>query len=231
MGEVKRIYHISDTHCKELGLKIPQGIDIDIVIHSGDESHTKQMDFNAAECYNFLEWYSQFPAKHKILVAGNHSTAIFHKRITRQTIESFGITYLEHEYAEIEGIKIFGSPYTPTFNDWVFIKPRHKMSTLWDIVEDPADILVLHGPPKGILDLAYSNTRKLEKCGDANLHKMIARIKPKLVLFGHIHDNHDNYNYGVLSRNGVTYSNAAAVRDGAFSKGIVNHGNLLLIKT
>jgi len=201
------------------------------VIHSGDESNSFSPDLNYNECLDFLEWYAQFPAKHKILVAGNHSTAIYHKRISKKTIESFGITYLEHNYIEIEGIKIFGSPYTPTFNKWVFMKSRDTINRLWDKVKEKADILVLHGPPKGILDLAYSPDHLLEKCGDNTLHKLIGRMSPKLVLFGHIHDNENNYNFGVLSRNGVTYSNAAAVVDRHFDRGIVNHGNLLFIRT
>lgn len=217
------------THGFHESFKVPD-IEIDIAVHSGDESNAKNPAFNANECLDFLEWYSQFPAKHKVLVAGNHSTAIATGLVSRKTIESFGIIYLEHEYTEIEGIKIFGSPYTPTFRDWVFIKDRKVINRLWDTVVEPADIVVLHGPPKGILDLAYADNRILEKCGDNSLHTMIDRVNPKLVLFGHIHDNNNNLNFGVFSRNGRTYSNGSAVKDGHFTLGIVNHGNLLLIK-
>lgn len=231
MSTIKRIYHLSDSHGFHFEFKIPD-VEIDIVIHSGDESNHNIPAINHGECLDFLEWYSQFPAKYKILVAGNHSTAIANGLVSKKTIESFGIIYLENEYVEIEGIKIFGSPYTPTFGTWAFMKARNTINRLWNNFTDPADILVLHGPPKGILDLSYSqDTGALEKCGDNSLHKMITRMKPQLVLFGHIHDNKDNYNFGIMSRNGVTYSNAAAVVDGKFNKGIVNHGNLLFIRT
>ncbi len=217
-----RILHLSDTHCNHNQLNIPS--DIDMVIHSGDESNSKGIT-NIAECMAFLEWYSQLPIKYKILVAGNHSTAIANKWIAKEQIGSYGIIYLEHEYTEIEGIKIFGSPYTPTFGNWSFMKSRQTINRLWDTVTDKVDILILHGPPKGILDLSYNQEALLEKCGDNSLHKLISRIQPKLVLFGHIHDSEDNLNYGTFIRNGITYSNGSCVKDGKMGM-ISNHGNL-----
>lgn len=217
-----KILHISDTHCNHTQLNIPP--EVDMVIHSGDESNSNRID-NIQECISFLEWYSQLPIKHKILVAGNHSTAIANKWITREQIEAYGIIYLEHEYTEIEGIKIFGSPYTPTFGNWSFMKSRQTINRLWDTVTDKVDILILHGPPKGILDLSYNQEALLEKCGDNSLHKLISRIQPKLVLFGHIHDCEDNLNYGTFIRNGITYSNGSCVKDGKMGQ-ISNHGNL-----
>lgn len=218
-----KILHISDTHCNELQLPIP--LDIDMIIHSGDESNSPNIQ-NIQECRSFLEWYSQLPIKYKILVAGNHSTAIANNWIARDEIEAYGIIYLEHEYTEIEGIKIFGSPYTPTFGNWSFMKSRQTINRLWDTVTEQVDILILHGPPKGILDLSYDRDgNNLEKCGDKTLHKMIDRIKPKLVLFGHIHDSEDNLNYGTFRRGEVTYSNGSCVKDGKMGQ-ISNCGNL-----
>jgi len=147
-------------------------------------------------------------------------------RRTKAEIEAYGIIYLEHEYIEVEGIKIFGSPYTPTFGNWSFMKSRATINRLWETVTEPADILILHGPPKGILDLSYDRDGILERCGDNTLHKLIKGMKPKLVCFGHIHDNQDILNFGTFTRNGVTYSNAAAVKDGEMDKGIKHHGNL-----
>lgn len=217
-----KIWHISDTHCQEKGLHIPP--DVDMVIHSGDESNSPNIQ-NIQECRSFLEWYSHLPIKYKILVAGNHSTAIANNWIVRDEIEAYDIIYLEHEYTEIEGIKIFGSPYTPTFGNWSFMKSRQTINRLWDTVTDKVDILILHGPPKGILDSSYNVDGELEKCGDRTLHKMIDQVKPTLVLFGHIHDSEDNLNYGTFIRNGITYSNGSCVKDGKM--GIIsNHGNL-----
>lgn len=218
-----KILHISDTHCNHYQLVIPN--DIDMIIHSGDESNSPRID-NVGECRDFLEWYSQVPVRYKILVAGNHSTVIFNRWITKAEIEAYGIIYLEHEYIELEGIKIFGSPYTPTYGSWSFMKSRATINRLWETVIEPADILILHGPPKGILDLSYDQGGKLERCGDNTLHKLIKGMKPKLVCFGHIHDNQDILNFGTFTRNGITYSNAAAVKDGEMDKGIKHHGNL-----
>ena len=221
-----KIWHISDTHENHNQLIIPP--DVDMIIHSGDESNSPNIQ-NIQECRSFLEWYSQLPIKYKILVAGNHSTAIANKWITRNEIEAYGIIYLEHEYTEIEGIKIFGSPYTPTFGNWSFMKSRQTINRLWDTVTEQVDILVLHGPPKGILDLSYDRDGKLEKCGDNSLYKLIKRIQPRLVCFGHIHDNEDNYNQGQVLRDGVMYSNGSCVTDGKMGK-ISSNGNIFNLK-
>ena len=198
-----------------------------MVIHSGDESNSKGHT-NLEELHNFLNWYSKLDIPYKILVAGNHSFSLEKRWVTKKELSDLGIIYLEHEYIEIEGIKIFGSPYTPTYGTWCFMKDRATINRVWQHISDPVDILVLHGPPKGILDLAY-NENYLDKCGDNSLHKLIERVTPKLVLFGHIHDNEDNLNFGVFERNGIIYSNASAVKDGRFKDGIKNHGNILKI--
>jgi hypothetical protein len=73
------------------------------------------------------------PYKHKIVIAGNHDFALdkdsYERSLKKSKHTRFGgeavnsedeihklksiCTYLEHEVVEIEGLKIFGSPYTP----------------------------------------------------------------------------------------------------------------------
>jgi Icc-related predicted phosphoesterase len=66
----------------------------------------------------------------------------------------------------------------------------------------PADtqVLVTHGPPYGILDRSIHN----HLCGSKSLLDSVIAVKPKLHIFGHIHEA-----YGVEERDGTTFFNAS----------------------
>jgi len=221
-----KVLHISDTHTYHGLLSIPD--DIDMIIFSGDESNPKNPYLNEQEARNFLCWYQSLNIKYKIFIAGNHSTAIEKGLLTKEYIESLGIIYLENSSIEIEGINIYGSPITPTFGEWSYMMKRSKLHDVWSLIPGNTHILVVHGPPKGVLDLSYDMYGKLEFCGCLSLKKRINIIKPILVCFGHIHNNEDIINTGVLIRDNITYSNAAAVKDGKFGR-IEHNGNLFNI--
>ena len=225
------ILHISDTHGYHYMIPYDRFIGVDLLIHSGDESNWKDPYKNLQECLDFIEWYKSIPVKHKIFVAGNHSTAIERRLIVKADFEKAGIIYLENEEVIIEGLKIYGSPYTPSFGSgWAFNKDRAKISRVWENIPDDTDILVTHGPPKGILDLSYNRNNELEFCGDLSLKKRIKAIQPKLVCFGHIHnnDNITNQGYVKLADHDTIYSNGSIVTDGRFGR-INNNGNIFTI--
>jgi hypothetical protein len=62
-------------------------------------------------------------------------------------------TYLDHEMVEVEGLKIFGSPYQPLFYNWGFQYHNSRANEIWSKIPEGVDILLTHGPPRGILDL------------------------------------------------------------------------------
>lgn len=176
-----RIWHISDTHCKHDELIVPK--DIDMVIHSGDFSNNKVPGFNDPEVFNFINWYYKLPIKYKILVAGNHDTSVEAGYWKKDNFENYNIMYLGHESVEVEGIKIFGSPYTPEFNQWAFNVKREKLFKYWESIPLDTNILVTHGPPLSILD----NDLGIQ-LGCRSLSKRIQKLKElKFHQFGHIH--------------------------------------------
>jgi Icc-related predicted phosphoesterase len=224
-----KILHISDTHGFHELIPLSRFDGVDMVIHSGDCSNYKDYTINQLEVHNFLEWYMNVPVKHKIYVAGNHDTSIEKRLFRKHHFEDRGITYLENEYAEIEGIKIFGSPVTPRFGDWAFMKDRGTIDRFWSKITEPMDIFVVHGPPKGVLDISYDRQNDLEMCGCSSLDRHIRRLNPSYVLFGHIHNCKDIVNTGVLHRDGIIYSNATMVEDNRFDKGLTSFGNIFEI--
>ena len=220
-----KIWHISDTHTYHGLLKVPK--DIDMVIHSGDATNPRDPYASEQEMLNFISWFGSLPIKHKVFVAGNHDLCIERNLITKIDFMKNGIVYLENDYAEVEGIKIWGSPFTPTFGQgWAFNKKRSALHDIWKEIPDDVDIVVVHGPPKGILDLAYHQLNCIEFCGDEALRKRMYLLNPKLCLFGHIHNNEDIINAGTmkLSNHDTIYSNGSVVTDGKFGK-LSSNGN------
>ncbi len=222
-----KILAISDTHGFHKDFKEIDFDGIDMIIHAGDESNNRNPIFNIQEAEDFLEWYDDIPVKYKIFIAGNHSTAIEKGLINPRDYKT--ITYLEHESINIEGINIFGSPYTPTFGGWSFMKDRGKLAPIWQSVPTDTDIFIVHGPPKGILDLSYNRENILEYCGDKELYNEILRIQPKYMIFGHIHNFKDCYNSGSKKINGLktSFHNVSCVTDAKFDLGLTSKGQII----
>jgi len=224
-----KIWHISDTHTMHGWLQVPT--DVDMVIFSGDCSNISDPYLNEPEVRNFIEWYASLPNKHKIFVAGNHDTSIEKRLVTPADIASKGIVYLENASTNIDGLNIFGTPVTPAFgHGWAWNRDRGKMNKLWESIPDNTDIVISHGPPKGVLDLSYNKLNDLEFCGCSSMKKRMLKLKPKAVLFGHIHNFQDITNAGTMKvyDQDTIFSNGSCAFDGKFMNlNYFNHGNII----
>lgn len=223
---------ISDTHGQHWHLTPPK--DCELVIHAGDESNSHIPYQNETECKDFLNWFSGLNIRHKILIAGNHSAALEKRLVTKKEIKDMGIHYLEHEYLWIEERKFFGSPHTPTFGMWYFMKPRDTIVRQWEALEEGIDVLITHGPPKGILDITTDRDGKTEHVGDGALYKKVQEVLPRFHVFGHIHNGRGrncDINSGIFSPGGsaTTYINASVVQDGQIEQGTINNGYVIEI--
>ncbi len=106
------------------------------------------------------------------------------------------------DYVIIDGLLYYFSPYQPEFCDWAYNLPRGEpLREKWSLIPDNVDVLVTHGPPHGILDVAPFGGN----VGCEELRQVIGtRINPKLHVFGHIHDG-----YGMTKIGNTTFVNAA----------------------
>jgi len=227
---VMKIWHISDTHGFHNQLVIPEGIDL--VIHTGDASNYLDPYSNEPEVRKFIDWYEQISIPNKIFIPGNHDTSIERGLVRASDFISRGIHILNHDWMDVNGIKIFGSPYTPTFGQWAFMKSRETINRVWEQIPEGMDIIAVHGPCKGILDLSRDRQNVLEFCGDGALRKhVLNRVKPKYFLSGHIHNFEEIINTGFrhLPDYGITFSNAAGVTDRKFNYGLTYNGNIFEI--
>lgn len=207
---------ISDTHGREQELDVPE---VDMVIHAGDAGQNRSPVINKNQVLDFFAWYHSLNIKYKIYVPGNHDTSLEAGLINLGDIPS-SIIFLNHQATEIEGMKFFGSPYTPKFGTgWAYNSSKKELQELWKDIPKNTDILITHGPPKGVLDLTQYDTRPnadgtaFFQCGCAELLKTVKRIKPKLHIFGHIHDETECPNPGILKITGLetTFINACVL--------------------
>lgn len=202
-----KIWLISDTHNHHEELEIPSGIDA--VIHCGDESDSGNAFMNEPEARRFFRWFSSLDIATKIFVPGNHSTAIEQGLIRPDNYPE--INFLIHQQMEWHGLKIFGSPFTPMFFDWAYMKAREELDAVWQSIPDDIDILITHGPPKGILDVTKDmNSGDPVSVGSKSLRRHVEnRIQPKVHAFGHLHDEAGIHNYGTITRGATQFINCA----------------------
>ena len=88
-------------------------------------------------------------------------------------------------------LKMFFTPHQLPFCNWAFNTEEEEMEKIFDKIPEGTDIIVSHGPPKGYGDLVPRG----EHTGSYALLHAIERVKPKLVVCGHIHYAYGAYRY------------------------------------
>ncbi|KAH8697829.1 putative phosphoesterase [Talaromyces proteolyticus] len=179
---------ISDTHNSKPSL--PDG---DVLLHAGDLSQYGTFDEIQAQ----IKWLDLQPHKHKIVIAGNHDLILDQSFVnthpyreigkpgkTRQDLQWGSVIYLEDSSYTIRSddghrkLRVYGSPQTPKYGNFAF--QYDPIKSIWNHrIPDDIDILLSHGPPAAHLDEGGK--------GCKSLLQEIWRVKPKLVVFGHIH--------------------------------------------
>jgi Icc-related predicted phosphoesterase len=207
-----RITHISDTHNKhkQLNEKLPGG---DLLIHSGDFSSIGRKH----EVEDFVKWFNGIDNyMYKVFIAGNHDLTFDNEELFRDKSVYFdrkqyfeppvkgkpewlkdildtglnpNVFYLENSFVEFDGIKIWGSPYSPSFGyGWGFNVDRgYDSAQIWNKIPTDSDIVITHSPIYGYCDKTM-NTYENVGCADL-LHKL-REVKPHLHFSGHIHEGY-----------------------------------------
>ena len=172
-----RIVCVSDTHGYHGRTELPPG---DILVHAGDITRHGSLE----DVEDFDRWLGSLSHKHKIVICGNHDWC-FQEAPAEARARLTNAIYLEDSGCEIEGLKFYGSPWTPWFSDWAFMLPRGaEMAAKWARIPNGLDVLVTHGPPDGILD----RNRTGGCCGCRDLLYRVLEVKPRMHVFGHIHE-------------------------------------------
>lgn len=196
-----KIVAISDTHGRhERMMPLPKG---DVLVVAGDfTSHGK-----LEQTKLFGEWLARQDFKHKIVVAGNHNLdfQVDPYAVGELIGNEDNIYYLEDDELVIDGVKFYGSPWTPNYYDWAFMMPRgsDELKRVWAAIPEDTDVLITHGPPAGILD----NARDGMKSGDADLLARVKQLKNLSAhIFGHIHEGHGMADFNWYGHGPVFYN-------------------------
>lgn len=84
---------------------------------------------------------------------------------------------------------LYGSPWTPQYGVSAFQYRPDEAESHWETrfaaMERTPDVVVTHGPPKHHLD-----TRDFYRAGCPFLAGEVAKVRPRLMVFGHIHVGH-----------------------------------------
>lgn len=171
-----RIVCVSDTHTLHDRLVIPDG---DVLVHAGDLTRKgAERDVRA-----FDAWLAGLPHRHKVVIAGNHDFCFQDRPEAATWITA--AHYLQDRGVTLDGVRFWGSPWQPWFYDWAFNLPRGAaIREKWDLIPPGTDVLITHGPPAGILDRCADGA----EVGCADLLDAVRRLRPRLHVFGHIHE-------------------------------------------
>lgn len=97
------------------------------------------------------------------------------------------VFYLEDSDVTIDGLKIWGSPITPSFGyGWAFNKDRgYDINEVWNKIPIDSNIVITHGPIFGYCD---RTDRGGLNVGCEQLYLRLNEVKPQLHFSGHIHE-------------------------------------------
>ncbi|MCA9711166.1 MAG: metallophosphatase domain-containing protein [Myxococcales bacterium] len=174
-----RVVCISDTHGRHARVQLPSA---DVLVHAGDA--TQRGGFDELEAT--FDWMAAQAVSHRLFVAGNHDLCCEQRpERARAAAAARGITYLCDEPATVAGLRVWGSPITPRFRDMAFNRERGAaIAEHWAAIPEGLDLLVTHGPPKGVGDRMFLGLR----VGCEDLLARVRRVQPRAHVFGHIHE-------------------------------------------
>jgi hypothetical protein len=170
---------------------------------------------------DFRRWLAAAPAREVVAVAGNHDWA-FESWDNRRAFEldpdmadplvipDLRWHYLEDRAVELFGLCIYGTPWQLKCGNWAFNVEEDVLAEKFARIPDGTDVLVSHSPPLGIGDLAPRRNGDGEHVGSPSLLDRVLRVRPRLHVFGHIHEARGRWH-----RDGTTFANVT-VLDGRY---------------
>jgi len=144
--------------------------------------------------YTWLPWRKTQPAKMCLVTWGNHDYYGQHLYNTVNSRVVFGeagdtVAIVDGAF-ELDGVKFWLTPWSSQFRDWAFMATEEKLAEKYKSIPTDIDVLVSHQPPYGYGDGAVvydMETKRTDSLGSRALLDAVLRVKPKVVVCGHIH--------------------------------------------
>ena len=161
-------------------------------------------------------WLAQSPAAYQVLTWGNHDWCgqrcdFDGHSSTAAAATALRILVDDRTTVPAAGgdISIWATPWSNQFQDWAFMKSPAELAGVYATIPERIDILVSHQPPYGCGDrYEHVTTGEIEHLGSRELLAAIERIRPRLVICGHLHGG-----YGCYEHEGIPIYNVSVVND------------------
>jgi Icc-related predicted phosphoesterase len=151
---------------------------------------------------DFRRWLrSLADVRHVVGIAGNHD--FIFERAPQLVPPDLPWTYLQDSLAEIEGLRIWGTPWQPRIGGWAFGGTPDELKEKWSRIPSAVDVIVVHGPPRFYGD-GVPREGRVENVGCPHLLRRIDEIGPRLVVYGHIHEGRGRWEIGRTTLANVT---------------------------
>jgi hypothetical protein len=103
-------------------------------------------------------------------------------------------------------VRVWATPWSNPIMRWAFMRKPRELEQVYAAIPENIDVLVSHQPPYGCGDRVFDLAGRVEHVGSHELLAAIERVRPKVVVCGHVHGG-----FGQYEHDGVPIYNVSVV--------------------